>query len=64
MHVDGITEVSTIAKLVGLPLADVASCFDVLVQLGLVNLTVPPPADAFSSGVFLALPARDDEEEP
>jgi hypothetical protein len=55
MHVDGITEVVTISKLVGLPVADVLECFERLVELGLVELRIPEPAVPGDSGVFLAL---------
>jgi hypothetical protein len=38
MHVDGTTDVRSIAKMVGLPLADVIACFEELVDVGLVDL--------------------------
>uniref|UniRef100_UPI00397B1A94 hypothetical protein n=1 Tax=Salmonella sp. SAL4355 TaxID=3159876 RepID=UPI00397B1A94 len=55
MHVDGITEVVTIANLVGLPVAEVIECFQRLVDVGMVTLTIPEPAAPGDSGVFLAL---------
>jgi hypothetical protein len=61
MHVDGISEIATISKLVGLPLNEVVSCFRELEAAGLVALTIPEPAAPGDSGVFLALPRRDDD---
>ncbi len=54
MHVDGITEVVTIAKLVGLPVSEVLACFARLVDAGLIDLTIPEPALPGQSGVFRA----------
>lgn len=59
MHVDGISEIATIAHLVGLPLTDVIACFEELAEAGLVELTtaIAPPME---SGVFptLRLPSK------
>jgi hypothetical protein len=51
MHVDGISEVSAIARLVGLPSAEVIAYFKELAAADLVVLTDAPPPPA-ESGVF------------
>jgi hypothetical protein len=55
LHVDGITEVITIAKLVGLPLDEVVACFEELSAAELVELTTPQPSPPGESGVFPCL---------
>jgi hypothetical protein len=60
MHVDGITAIISIAKLVGLPLGEVIACFGDLAETGLVDLWVAGQRvggdeDVGASGVIVTL---------
>jgi hypothetical protein len=58
MHVDGVMEVPTIARLVGFPVDEVRACFEELISAGLVELVPPRPAPPSDSGVFPCLAPR------